>query len=178
MYSTLLAALLSSSPFGPQWEVREFGMLIGGSCGASVWSGGRAYSGSPVVGVSFESGYERARLWLGLESYPTYFYDVDSTIFGAELAMFAMGPMFGADVVRGGPWITMGFTTMGVGGRFVLTPRWPERHRNHGVELRVAAMMENHYQITIGWRHSWWPRTAEKPDTREGYPEDEADDMF
>jgi len=174
LYAALLAAgIVSAEPaFEPHWGLREFGLVAGGAVGTGCLGKAHCTSASPMVGLSVETGWEHARLWLGFESYPFYVIEyLPANSF--EIAMQTFGLMGGGDVIRGGPWVTLGASSAGWGFRAVYTPSWPNRDRNHGVELRVSRMQGVHTQLTVGWHHSWVPRTWDdraKPPT---YPLDE-----
>jgi len=174
LYAALLAAgIVSAEPaFEPYWGLREFGLVAGASAGTSFLGSGPRWAGSPLVGVSVETGWEHARLWFGFESYPTYTFVWDAPVYGYEFLMQTVGLMGGGDTLRAGPWLTVGFAAGGWGLRALLTPHWPNRDRNHGLELRAAQMMGEHYQLTVGWHHSWVPRTWDDQAKPLSHPED------
>jgi len=134
---------------------RRFTLGLGLGAGVSSTASSWAFVGqatpwdpswSPAITAGCETGSANAGMLIAVDSLPFFAYRVpwddgarDQVL--RHMGSVSLGPVFGTDVVRLGPYLTGGIWAAGVGGRIVFTPLSVQAgNTHHGLEIRALAL--------------------------------------
>jgi hypothetical protein len=143
----------------PRWATMDNPARCVRAAGVSVghpepWGLGQ-YSGSPALAYTCES-KGAARIWVGADTAPMYWFSLGSHLLGAHILGFVAGVGVGGDTWTVGPYATAGMLIPpSTGLRAMWMPvRWRGQH--WGLELRYGALFEepstSETMLLVSWR--------------------------
>jgi hypothetical protein len=151
----LLAVEARAAEWGAQLGA---GAAVGGYSCVSDFDGLERYhwGASPFAFAAAEVGQAPIHVFLGVDSAPTFRYGGGAChVILATYAMATAGVWGGSEVVRVGPYASIGLASASVGIRVAVTPWWGSSVALKGVEIRTGWLLGDAWLVSAAYTVAW-----------------------
>jgi hypothetical protein len=155
LFALLSSVLFLSSQRAYAGALKDVSLSAGASAGLSL--GWVEPLVAPTLSTSVELGGEKLRWYTAIELSPTFYLDVDdgSVFLIPPVGSLAMGPTYGSETLRVGPYGYLGLYAAGAGLRAAVITKPGKRGGRHGWELRSALNVTLPPSVTTTALYSW-----------------------